>query len=123
MVDILHRVGIKSSVDEVYEALATRDGLAGWWTTDTRGESNAGGVIRFRFGGEDDGFDMRVLELAPGKRVLWQVVTGPEQWLGTRIGFDLRKTRTTASCCSSTKVGRSRPSPCTTAARSGRCFC
>src|SRR5260221_238689 len=30
MVDILHRVGIKSSLDDVYKALATREGLAAW---------------------------------------------------------------------------------------------
>jgi len=30
MVDILHRVGIKAKVDDVYRALATRDGVAGW---------------------------------------------------------------------------------------------
>ncbi len=49
MADILHRVGIKSSSNEVYNALATRDGLAAWWTNDTQGESNVGGVIQFRF--------------------------------------------------------------------------
>ena len=49
MADILHRVGIKSSSDEVYKALATREGLASWWTNDTQGESNVGGVIQFRF--------------------------------------------------------------------------
>ena len=45
MPDILHKVGIKSSLDDVYTALATREGLAGWWTNDTRGESKVGGVI------------------------------------------------------------------------------
>ena len=45
MVDILHRVGIKASPDEVYKALATREGLAGWWTTDTQGDSTVGGVL------------------------------------------------------------------------------
>src|ERR1700684_2812820 len=39
MVDILHRVGIKASLDEVYRALATREGAAAWWTTDTQGQS------------------------------------------------------------------------------------
>lgn len=37
MSDILHRVGIKSSASDTYRALTTRQGLAGWWTTDTRG--------------------------------------------------------------------------------------
>jgi uncharacterized protein YndB with AHSA1/START domain len=42
MVDILHRVGIISSPDEVYTALTTVDGLANWWTEDTDGDSGVG---------------------------------------------------------------------------------
>ena len=90
MPDILHKVGIKStSLGAVYDALATIEGLSSWWTTDTRGESKVGGELQFRFG--DGGFDMKVLELEPGKRVLWQVVDGPEEWLGTKISFDLNQ--------------------------------
>jgi len=94
MVDILHRVGIKSSVDEVYKALATREGLAAWWTNNTQGESKVGGELRFRFsaGGSDiGGFDMKVLELYPAKTVLWQVVDGPAEWIGTKVNFDLKQ--------------------------------
>ena len=72
MPDILHRVGIKAPVDDVYMALTTREGLAGWWTEDTRGEGSVGGVIQFHFttGGVEIGyFDMKVLELQPAKRV------------------------------------------------------
>ena len=89
MADILHRVGIKSSVNEVYKALATREGAAAWWTDNTEGESKVGGVIQFRFG--SGGFDMKVLELQPARRVLWQVVEGPQEWIGTRISFDLKQ--------------------------------
>ena len=90
MVDILHKVGIKSSsLDAVYKALITREGLSNWWTTDTQGESKVGSVLRFRFG--SGGFDIKVLELHPAKRVLWQVVDGPEEWLGTTKGFDLEQ--------------------------------
>jgi uncharacterized protein YndB with AHSA1/START domain len=92
--DILHRVGIRSSVSEVYEALATREGLAAWWTNKTQGESKVGGVLEFRFssgGAEIGGFDMKVLELQPAKRVLWQVVDGPQEWIGTKISFDLKQ--------------------------------
>jgi uncharacterized protein YndB with AHSA1/START domain len=94
MADILHRVGIKSSLDDVYKALATRDGAAAWWTTNTQGEGKVGGVLKFRFsagGAEIGGFDMRVLELQPGKRVLWQVIEGPDEWIGTKISFDLKQ--------------------------------
>lgn len=87
--DILHRVGITSSLKDVYSALATRDGLAAWWTTDTQGESTIGGVIQFRF--PQGGFDMKVLELRPAEHVLWEVVDGPAEWIGTTVSFDLRQ--------------------------------
>lgn len=90
MVDILHRVGIKSpSPDAVYKALSTPEGLAQWWTTDTTGESKPDGVLKFRFG--NGGFDMKVLELVPGKYVLWQVIDAPADWVGTRLSFELRR--------------------------------
>ena len=41
MPDILHRVGVLTPTPEkVYEALTTVDGLAGWWTQDTRGSGD-----------------------------------------------------------------------------------
>jgi uncharacterized protein YndB with AHSA1/START domain len=90
MVDILHKVGIKlSSLDAAYQALTTRAGLSAWWTSDTQRESKLGGVLQFRFGA--GGFDMKVLELHPAKRVLWQVVDGPDEWVGTKISWDLKQ--------------------------------
>ena len=91
MPDILHRVGIKSSSpNDTYKALTTCEGLSAWWTDSTRGENKVGGVLKFRFG-ERGRFDMKVLELKPRKRVLWQVVDGPEEWLGTKVSFDLKQ--------------------------------
>jgi len=86
--DILHRVGIKSSLNDAYNALTTREGLSGWWTDDTQGEGAVGDVLKFRFGSLGF-FDMKVLELDPGRRVLWQVVDGPQEWIGTRVVWDL----------------------------------
>ena len=90
MVDILHKVGIKSSSpNDVYQALTALDGLSAWWTTTTRGEGKVGGVLQFRFGA--GGFDMKVLELQPGKRVLWQVIDGPQEWIGTKVSFEFKQ--------------------------------
>ena len=90
MPDILHRVGIKSSSpDNAYRALATREGLAAWWTHATHGDSTVGGTLQFRF--PAGGFDMKVTELQPAKRVQWQVVDGPAEWVGTKIHWDLRQ--------------------------------
>ena len=93
MADILHRVGFKAPLDKVYSALTTQAGLAGWWTRRTQGDSNVGKLITFRFtegGQEIGGFDMKVLELTPNRRVLWEVADGPAEWIGTRISFDLK---------------------------------
>jgi uncharacterized protein YndB with AHSA1/START domain len=94
MVDIVHRVGIKAPLDQAYRALATREGVAGWWTAGTSGDSKVGGMLKTVFTADGKvlgGFDLKVLELQPGKRVLWQVVEGPAEWMGTRIGFDLHQ--------------------------------
>jgi hypothetical protein len=91
MVDILHRVGAVGALDDVYKAVATREGLAAWWTTDTTGESEVGGKLLFRFG-DLGGFDMEVLELDPSGHVRWRVTDGPDEWIGTEIDwrFDQR---------------------------------
>lgn len=60
MADILHRIGVEqSSPQQVYDALTALDGLSGWWTEKTSGETGLGGVIEFRFG--PGGFDMKGL--------------------------------------------------------------
>ena len=86
MLDILHRVGTKATPDAVYSALTTIDGLAAWWTTDTTGDED--GVLVFRFS-DIGGFDMKVLEREPNKRVVWEVTDGPEEWIGTTVTFDI----------------------------------
>lgn len=91
MANILHRIGIKSSSrDDVYKALTTIEGLSNWWTSNTQGEGNKlGGVLQFRFGA--GGFDMKVMELTPTEKVLWEVIDGPEEWMGTKISWQLKE--------------------------------
>jgi hypothetical protein len=91
MPDILHRIGVKSSSPaDAYRALTTIEGLSDWWTRDTDGGTRVGDVIRFRFG-PPGGFDMKVVGLDPGKRVLWEVVDGPAEWIGTTVSFDIKE--------------------------------
>ena len=90
MVDILHKVGIETSaVNEVYAALTTLEGLSGWWTDDTQGDTAVSGVLEFRF--DVGSIDMKVVELRPAHIVRWQVVDGPPEWIGTTVSFELRQ--------------------------------
>jgi len=88
MPNILHRIGIENTTpDKLYRAIATRDGIASWWTETVIGEPAVGSILQFRFG--NGGPDFEVLELTPPTRVRWKCVAGPEEWIDTRIHFDI----------------------------------
>jgi len=88
MVDILHRVGIAATAEEVYQALTTNEGLARWWTTDTSGAGTAGSIIAFKFG--KGGTDFEVAELQTNSLVRWRHSGDmPGAWMGTEVSFSL----------------------------------
>ena len=95
MADIIHRIGIKAPLPKVYAALATVDGVAGWWTKETAGTSIVGGTLEFRFHTLDGkllgSMDAKVRKLDKNKRVQWRVTVGPPEWIGTDITFDLSR--------------------------------
>lgn len=88
MAEIIHRVGIAGSVNEVYNALTTDEGLSRWWTTDTSGAGNVGSIIKFRFDGV--GPDFQVVEQQTNSIVRWRHSGDmPGPWVGTEISFHL----------------------------------
>ena len=89
MLDIRHRVGIIAPVERVYHALATTDGLSGWWTHDVTGLSEVGEKLEFYFGYPEPAAVMEVTELIPDRRVAWHCVQGPDEWVGTRLAYAL----------------------------------
>jgi uncharacterized protein YndB with AHSA1/START domain len=119
MVDILHRIGVRTPApDKVYDALTTVDGLADWWTDDTKGTGDEiGGVLEFRF--PVGGFDMEVIELRPAERVAWRVVDGPAEWIGTTVEWDLHQADDLTVVLFAHRGWREPVSSCTTAAPSG----
>ena len=93
MVDIIHRIGIKSSTTQVYKALSTIEGLAHWWTEEVEGDDQIGGQIVFTFRSEKGEIKgkmvMEVQELNPQTAIRWRCTDGPEEWIGTDITFQL----------------------------------
>jgi uncharacterized protein YndB with AHSA1/START domain len=84
MPDILHRVGIATKPAKVFEALSTIDGLSHWWVADTTGSAKPRGVIDFGF------CKMKVVEAKPDSLVKWSCVSGPKEWVGTEVIFELK---------------------------------
>ena len=93
MADIIHRVGIKAPVSKVYAALSTVEGVGGWWTKNISGSSKIKGTIEVRFhssdGKEIGHMNMEVMALDPNKKVHWRFTSGPEEWVGTDVIFNL----------------------------------
>lgn len=93
MVDIIHRIGIRAPISKVYHAVATPEGVAGWWSRDTTGPGGAGGSVRVAFrrkdGSEVGRMRYEVVAAEPDREVRWRFVEGPPEWIGTDATFQL----------------------------------
>lgn len=95
MPDIIHRVGIKATIQQVYTTLSTIEGVAGWWTENTTGTSEVGETIIVRFhtltGEEIGSMQIEVKALDANKKVQWHFKDGPKEWIGTDVTFELHE--------------------------------
>ena len=91
MADINHQIAIDASPDSIFAALATRRGLENWWTSDVAGDETVGGTAEFGFQKHQVVFRMRIDELVPGKRVVWNCVSGPPEWTGTTLTWSIAR--------------------------------
>jgi uncharacterized protein YndB with AHSA1/START domain len=91
MPEILHRISIDAAPRRVHDLVASTDGVGRWWTGRAlTGEHTVGSSISAYFGdAEKPAAVMRVLTDTPDD-VEWEVVAGPDSWVGTRITFALR---------------------------------
>lgn len=88
MKKILHTVDIDASPEEVYDAISTRSGLSGWWTTTVEAEEEVGGIIDFTFGATFNP-DMEITALESPKQVAWKCVGGHEPWQDNTFRFEI----------------------------------
>ena len=89
MKKIIHYVAIHAEAAQVFRNLTTREGLAGWWSTDVNVEPGVGGVIRFRFL-EHFKPRMEVTALEESRLVGWTCVDGHDNWRDNTFSFELR---------------------------------
>jgi len=60
MVDIAHRVGINAPSAQVYQALATAEGVAAWWAEDTTGDRHPDGTVLDTGRGQPSPHDVKI---------------------------------------------------------------
>jgi uncharacterized protein YndB with AHSA1/START domain len=86
--DIIHGLTIDTTPGKLYEALATDQGIAAWWTKATT-HAEVGAINRFAFGSYAVTF--RVEKLEPGKTLAWSADDVPPDWKGTQVLFEVSK--------------------------------
>lgn len=88
MVCIYHQLMIGAPAEKVYQAITTREGLAGWWTPGAEAKPESGSMARFPFGSPYFK-EMKITELKPFERVKWDCIAGADEWIGTTLSFKL----------------------------------
>lgn len=86
-------------VDKVYRQFATQSGVRNWWTIYCEMDERVGGQASFRFPSSDFYAVARITRLDPGRAVEWEVLESKHpadsgfidlnDWVGTRIGFEM----------------------------------
>ncbi len=87
--DLVFHVDIDASHEAIYRAVATEEGLKSWWTADTEADERQGGKAVFGFNGRGTVFRMNIVELSPGKRVVWECTGENDEWEGTRLEWEI----------------------------------
>lgn len=87
---IHHLFTINASADVVFKAITTRKGLNSWWTVDAAGIPELGQHYRFFFS-EDYDWYAEVVNVIPNQLIHWQMRQADEDWLPTRLIFELEE--------------------------------
>jgi uncharacterized protein YndB with AHSA1/START domain len=88
---ILLRVPIEADPDAIFNAVATSEGVNGWWSNHTEGPAGPNSIMKVAFPDVAMTFDFEVTEQISGKRVGWRCLAGPPEWVGTDLSFEVQR--------------------------------
>jgi uncharacterized protein YndB with AHSA1/START domain len=88
MPDILHSLRIKASPVQIYQAIATTEGIRNWWTRDAVLGSSPGETGEFGFYGRRFIARVTIEQLKPPERIEWKVTNAA--WDGDTIVFAIQ---------------------------------
>ncbi len=104
--DYRREIAVHAPVERLFDAIATPDGVRGWWTRLVSGSS---GTLRLEFEGVDEHIDLRVVASQRTTAVEWSVIehTSLDDWAGTTIRFEVSPAGTGTSTLAFQHVGLS----------------
>ena len=87
--DIVHGIEIHADPKSVFDTIATRSGLASFWTPDVGGKDAEGGELSFGFSGAPVRLPIRVARLDAPKEISWECLGGFPLWKGTTVTWSI----------------------------------
>jgi uncharacterized protein YndB with AHSA1/START domain len=90
---------IAAPCERAFAAVATVQGVRGWWTPLVSGGAGDGAPVRLRFAGLDEHIDMRLVDSRPPRRASWSIIehSSLDEWAGTTLRFEI-SSRGPAAC-------------------------
>ena len=91
MPDIFHDFPINVAPSRVFRAVSLPADLDQWWTERSSGEPRLGAEYQLWFGPQ---YDWRAIveRFEPGKTFEFEITQSEDEWLGTKVGFELEGT-------------------------------
>ena len=91
--DFSTSISVSETPDAVFNAI---NNVRGWWSEDIKGATDKlNGVFDYRWE-EDHKCKIKIVELVPGKKVVWLVLENyfsftkdKKEWTGTKMEFDI----------------------------------
>jgi len=90
MADILHDFPIAVAPARVFEGISTPQGLDRWWTARSTGRPIEGTEYQLWFGPQYD-WRAQVTLARPGKAFELRITRALDDWMDTRVGFELEE--------------------------------
>jgi uncharacterized protein YndB with AHSA1/START domain len=87
--DILVGIEIHADPKTVYDTIATRSGLAAFWTPDVAGDEAVGGELTFGFTEAPIRLPLRVTRLDAPSEIEWECLAGFPFWEGTTASWSI----------------------------------
>ena len=90
MAEIVHEVPIKTGPPQLFAMLTEESLLSKWWLKGARIEAKAGAIGSFPLSDGLHQITMRVSELIPDKKVVWQCLNHKfSEWKDTELSFEI----------------------------------
>ncbi len=88
--EMVHAIEIHAEPKAVFDTIASRSGLAAFWTPDVTGDDAEGGELSFGFAGAPVRLPIRVSRVAAPSEIVWACPGGFPYWEGTEVTWAIQ---------------------------------